>query len=355
LSLALPPAPGTFFYVTMIVLAWLVYLYLLNERPALTTAVGIVLLVQGLIAIAQFYLQREIGLNEVGELVLDLDVEGTSVLWARGRNWLRGYGLTTHPNVLGAILCTCLLLYLPQFTKWQQWPLYRQVTFLAIVLSGITGLFLSFSRAAWLAFVAGLLGWLLIWLIQRRRHTQIARLVVNPMPRTLFIGLLLVLPTLWLFVTYHDLAFSRFVNLESAIEAKSISERLGSAGIALELIATHPWRGVGLGRFVAAAQAIGPNAGRVHNVPLLIAAELGIIGLLLWLWLVLAPFWRLWRPMAMNTTGHPVRPAAFQFAPWVAMIVLNLFDTTLWLGENWQTALLFVVLAAHLIYSVNGD
>jgi O-antigen ligase len=355
-SLAWLPAPETSIFAAMIVMAWLVYLYLINERPSLITAISVVLLVQGTITIAQFYLQHEIGLSALGEVVLDLDIEGTSVLWARGQNWLRGYGLTTHPNVLGAILSTSLLLILPQFSQWHRWPLYRQTVFLFIIFSGIAGLFLSFSRSSWLAFVAGLLAWLLIWLVQRWRQAETKRPTAKPPPRVVFIGLLLVLPTLWLFVAYHDLAFSRFVDLESPIEARSISERLGSAEIALQLIAAHPWRGVGLGRFVAVAQEIDPNSGRVHNVPLLIAAELGISGLLLWLWLMLDPFWQLWRPPAAHMAGingNTLYPPAIQLAPWVGMIVLNLFDTTLWLGENWQTAFLFIVLVAHLVRPVN--
>ena len=101
------------------------------------------------------------------------------------------------------------------------------------------------------------------------------------------------------------------------------------------------------GSTVAAAQALDPHAGRVHNVPLLVAAELGLTGLFFWLWLVFAPFSRLLRP------SSTLSPSPIQLAPWVAMIVMNLFDTTLWLGENWQTAVLFIVLAAHLVWPVN--
>jgi O-antigen ligase len=348
-SLQWPPTANTLLYPAQIAALWLIYLYLINKRPNLTIAIAAVLLIQGTVAIAQFYLQHEIGLEWLGEPALDLGVEGTSVLWARGRNWLRSYGLTGHPNVLGAVLCTCLLLYLPQFRKWPDLPPSRQILFLIVILAGITGLFLSFSRTAWLAFAAGLLSWFLLSRLQPPRHLLDRSTTKRQphKPRALLVGLLLILPTLWLFVTYYDLAFSRFVNLESDIEAKSISERVVSAETALHLITNHPWLGVGLGRFVAAAQAIDPDAGRVHNVPLLVAAELGIIGLLLWLWLMLAPFWRWLRPMS----GMRLSPT--QLAPWAAMIVLNLFDTTLWFGENWQTAVLFIVLAAHLVWPVN--
>lgn len=344
-SLRHSSAANALFYLTMILVAWMVYLYVVNERPQLTAAIGVVLLIQGTVAIAQFYLQQEAGLRWLGEPILDLGVEGTSVLWARGQNWLRGYGLTSHPNVLGTILCIGLLLYLPQAVRRAQWSLPKQILFSLASLIGVSGLFLSFSRAAWLAFVAGMLTWCLLWWRQQQRQEQTARPIIHPQrpqgPKALF-GLSLALPLLWLFVSYYDLAFSRFLNLDSEIEATSISERVASAEIALQLITADPVWGVGLGRFVEAAQMIDPNATQVHNVPLLVAAELGIGGLLLWLWLVLAPFGRL-RQGATDT----VLPS--QLASWVAMLVLNLFDTTLWLGENWQTALLFVIVAAHLV------
>ena len=35
-----------------------------------------------------------------------------------------------------------------------------------------------------------------------------------------------------------------------------------------------------------------------------------------------------------------------RLAPWVAMLVINTFDTTLWLSGNWQTSFLFALVAA---------
>jgi O-antigen ligase len=353
LSLQWPPTANTYFYLTMLVAAWLLYLYLINERPRLTVAIGLLLLIQSSIAIAQFFLQHEVGLAAVGEVVLDLDVEGTSVLWGRGRNWLRGYGLTTHPNILGAMLCTCLLLFLPQLKAWSRWTLTQQLFFMLSALIGLAGLFITFSRAAWLAFAVGSLFWLLGRLAKQRRQAEAEQAKTVVAPRLLLVALILMLPTLWLFLTYSDLALGRFLNLESPLETTSIRERVGSAELSLRLIATHPWFGVGLGQYLEEATEIDSSATRVHNIPLLIAAELGVIGLLLWLWLVLAPFWRWWRPTA-DPSDHASLLSPAQLAPWVAMIVLNLFDTTLWLGENWQTALLFIVLAAHLVRPVNG-
>jgi O-antigen ligase len=93
--------------------------------------------------------------------------------------------------------------------------------------------------------------------------------------------------------------------------------------------------GVGLGSYTDVAQTVNPQAARVHNVLLLVTAELGLPGLLPLLWLLLAPL-----------TFKPLRPAAL--APWIAMLIIGLFDGTLWLTSNWQTAVLFGLLTANL-------
>ncbi len=83
---------------------------------------------------------------------------------------------------------------------------------------------------------------------------------------------------------------------------------------------------------------LNPAAARVHNVPLLVLAEMGVIGLAAWLWLALAPFAAVWR----------ARVPVERLAPWLAMLVVSQLDLTLWPGGNWQTAILFGLIAAHL-------
>ena len=63
-----------------------------------------------------------------------------------GGAWLRSYGLTFHPNVLGGLLAVAVLL----LSLW----LGQKRAFAALVILA-SGLFLSFSRSAWVA--AGIL------------------------------------------------------------------------------------------------------------------------------------------------------------------------------------------------------
>ena len=82
----------------MLLVLWWVYLFVVNEAPSLVAPLSIVLSVQGSIALAQFANQGDLGLQWLGEPVLDPARSGTTVLFARGQRWLRAYGLSGHPN-----------------------------------------------------------------------------------------------------------------------------------------------------------------------------------------------------------------------------------------------------------------
>lgn len=319
-----------FIYIGDLILVWLVYLYLVNQSPRLRPILAVVIVIQGLVACLQFALQRDLGLTLLGELPLNPAFTGVTVLQARGEPWLRAYGLTAHPNLLGALLALCLVLVFARSHEgWRR----KRALLLPVLALGFAGLFFSFSRTAWLGAGAGLLVW---FLIRRRAGAGAVRVSY----------VWLVLPILLLALAlffYGDLVISRFANLQEPIEAESIGQRLYDARLALQLAVEHPWLGVGLGRNVHAAMRLALDADRVHNVLLLAAAELGLPGLLFVLWLLLGPFWAYFR---RYRRGNYVRYAA-GLAPWLLLVIVNQLDTTLWLTGNWQTAILFGLAAGN--------
>lgn len=338
-AVSLIPAPARlqFIHLGGFLLAWLVYLFVLNERPNLQPVFAAVILVQGLVAIGQFIVQGDLGLVQLGELPLDPIYQGVSVIFARERPWLRAHGLTAHPNFLGAILTALLLLILPTTIRSEGRQRYG---WYGVFLVGLAGLVLTFSRGAGLGFFCGLLTWLLL---REWRRKDNGRFIPQTSTLKYFIAkylkfilpLLLFIPLLWL---YSDLFLSRLTHLDAPSEAQSLNQRVDDARLALQLIADNPLTGVGLGSYTDVAKAVNPQAARVHNVVLLVTAELGLPGLVLLLWLLLAPF-----------TYRPLRATAL--APWVGMLVIGLFDTTLWLTSNWQTAVLFGLLMTNLWYA----
>ena len=63
---------------------------------------------QALIGIAQVLLQGPLGLP--GELALEPTHSGAAIIAVPQRPWLRAYGMTFHPNVLGGFLAVGLVL-----------------------------------------------------------------------------------------------------------------------------------------------------------------------------------------------------------------------------------------------------
>ncbi|MGD2146019.1 MAG: O-antigen ligase family protein [Anaerolineae bacterium] len=308
-------------------LVWSIYLFVVNEKPALSLPLALVVLVQGTVAIGQFISQRNLGVSLLGEPVLDPQLSGIAVVWARGRRWLRAYGLTGHPSVLGATLAVLLLLLADDIGEARGW---RQVGYTLVASIGALGLLTTFSRSAWLAFAMGLL----LWFLRRTIGKQQAGRSQNeraPLRRSQF--LVPVLAAAVFLLLHHDLVASRFFHLETPIEARSIRERQQDLSLAIQLIRQHPWRGVGANNYLVAVRALEPNSRTVHNVPLLTAAELGLPGAALWVWLGL--------------TGllHPVSAA---WPAWTAMLVTNVFDIALYVSNSFFASVVFGLLSAQI-------
>lgn len=352
-SLDLAPTRRTFLQGMGLALAWLVYLYAINEKRDWSRPLLIILVGQSLVALAQFFHQADMGLVGLGELPLNPAFSGITVLGARGTRWLRAYGLTTHPNQLGALLTALLLILIPAWIKVGCKLNSHRITFfytLAIGL-GLGGLYVSFSRSAWLALAGGLFVLGAAAFYQRPRFSLPPKTFLYHLAAAL-------LPLLCLVLFYGDLALSRFINLEQSLEATSIHDRVDAVGLARQVIELNWKTGVGLGNYYDYAKGLDAAAFTVHNIPLLMFAELGLPGLLLWFWFALTPFLAIFplsilrritlSPHLPFTLSPPHLVNLSQLAPWVAMLIIGLFDVTLWLTTHWQTAILFGLFLAHL-------
>lgn len=330
-----------------ILLAWLIYFYVVWERPFLLLPLSLIILIQSLVALGQFFKQEGLGLVAYGELPLNPAWLGITVLYARNTRWLRAYGLTAHPNLLGAILAMMLLLLLPTYLQTRG-P--QRLALGSIFAVGFLGLFVTFSRAAWLAFGVGTA----VWLVLNRESDSPQRTQRAPRREKIIKLLLPAVPAFLLFLGYYDLVFSRFVTLDTPTEVRSLEQREVDSSIAMQLIAQNLWLGVGLGNYQDAADKLTGVTGsfKVHNVPLLVMAELGLVGLVLWVWLMAVPFWHAWKE---KRKAKSEGENTFTLSPlhlntlflWAAMLLINQFDTMVWLSSNWQTAVLFALIVAY--------
>jgi O-antigen ligase len=185
---------------------------------------------------------------------------------------------------------------------------YRAVIWAALG-AGLAGLAVSWSRAAWLGLLAGAVVYALAWLRSARQWP-------HPSAQQILLFLPLTAVLLMFLYTYGDIVANRLFLADSRLERLSLYERKRDTAIALQIIAQKPITGVGLGNYQAIAAQTNPTAQIVHNVPLLIAAELGLPGMALWLIFLIAPL---------------LRPGAFsRFAPqtavWLALIVISLLQ-----------------------------
>ena len=259
-------------------LAW-VYLYTVNERPPLFPIVAAAVLLQATVALGQFIAQRDLGLRFLGELPLDPATPGISVVMRGSARWLRAYGLTAHPNVLAGSLAP-LLLMLPVLGRP---PTGRQKAIaLLVTVVGFAALFATLARWAAVCFALGLA----INALPALARGGTARHRAAPGRAT---WLALALTGALLLAVYGDVIVGRTAELETPVESRSLWERQRDTGIALRLVAEQPLTGVGLGQYLPAARRYDAWAEVVHNVPLWLAAELGVAGALVWLWLLLAP------------------------------------------------------------------
>ncbi|MGH2543463.1 MAG: O-antigen ligase family protein [Ardenticatenaceae bacterium] len=332
-------------------LSWFTYLFVGNERPQLLIPLAIILLLQGSVGVGQFLLQSDLGLYAL-EPTLDPRQSGVSVVLAQDHRWLRAYGLTEHPNSLGVTLSVVILMLLPALRQVTGW---RRVGLVGAIVVGFSALLVSFSRAAWLGFAVGVLTW---FLVQRgERHGQRGRVDIRSL-RSILAALLLVITVSFL-IHYRALILSRFFELSTYVEAPSIAERSRDLEIAMRLFMKHPWRGVGALNYLDAARAIDPSARIVHNIPLMIMAELGVLGGLFFLFLSLSPLiqnvFRREEGARKGFAGEfGARPERTALAPWLTLFVINLLQPGFGPYSSVPGTLLFALVAASIAMPATG-
>jgi O-antigen ligase len=196
---------------------------------------------------------------------------GISVVFSGAQHWLRVYGLSSHPNLLGGHLAVGVILILGLIISAQSRPRFWLIT--AWLMCWLT-LLLTFSRSAWLGVSGG--GLLALILLTRGGH--LARSTIKLLVALAATSLGLTAIFVWRFQPF--LANRLEVALVS-YETQAIIQRLDAARLAVRIFIEHPLTGVGLAQSVIVTRnLLGTPLDWIHNVPLLAAAELGMGGLI---------------------------------------------------------------------------
>jgi hypothetical protein len=265
---------------------------------------------------AQVAEQGSIGLREWGEFSLRVSQSGVSVIQSVNTRWLRPYSLLPHPNILAGVFFTSLLALVYGLTAKQG---FIRLVSLLIMITGLWVFLLTFSRGGYLAFAAG--SFALLPLLWRTKRAQ------NGLGITLIVAIIVGVS---FFLMYRPLLFARAgVGLEST-ELYSVAERTVLSQTAVRAIIDNPLIGVGAGNFPWRASYYlfyddSPVRGNyVHNALLAVWAELGIIGLALF---VLALVFGIEAAFKAIRGGEgDVTGRAVLLAGVIALVVAGLFE-----------------------------
>lgn len=267
---------------------------------------------QALWAIGQFITQATFASKWLGVAVHPIMQYGTSVVLTDAGRWLRAYGGQVHPNVLGGLLVitclatACLVIKNYKF-KILSFKLNYSCLLLLLYIIQVVGLFFTFSRGAWLALLVSLIAWLIS---SGRKNIRPRTINIRGKPdqnlpngelglvneKSYFAQQLLPILgyTFLVFVTLGVILWQPTMGRilgGSRLEVKSVEERVTSVSDSRLVMANHWLSGVSIGNYTYALQQLVPHQPAnyyqpVHNVFLLILAELGIVGLMLILWLI---------------------------------------------------------------------
>lgn len=302
----------------------------------LAGALGASAVFQSLVGLGQFFTQGSIGLRWLGETaVLGPYAPGVAGIAAEGGiQYLRAYGTLPHANILAGFLVLGLISLGFLFVT------STRAASRAILAAGTTialaGLLVTFSRSGWIVGLVAFIFFLGLSLSRReyRRRTGAFALVV--------VCALAFLVSALGFAVVPRASFSAD---EAPVRDRWVYNKLGIA-----LIGEHP-EGVGIGNqlFYSFDRGMFREFGLtargqwqpIHNLYLLIAAETGVLGLLIFLLLIASPFIHFkfqnqnFKQIPNSNTGKKLF-GAWNFESGISAIMLfalllfGLFDHFLW-------------------------
>lgn len=215
-----------------------------------------------LLAIAQFV--RQSSLNGIfwwlGERTFNAATPGIAKIEINGRLLMRPYATFSHPNALAGFVLVSFIFTLPFVFK-------KSKTFAVVYsLLVISCLALTFSRSVWLV---GLL--VAFWFLKSFSPNY-----------SLLTGYCLLIALIVLLIKLPNFA------------EESLVQRMELNKISLQLIKQSPLTGVGLNNFVVRISEFWRQPvlwlQPVHNIYLLVAAETGVVGLLIFLYFLLLTY-----------------------------------------------------------------
>ncbi|MBI4437531.1 O-antigen ligase family protein [Candidatus Uhrbacteria bacterium] len=251
----------------------------------------------------------------LGLAAKDAQTLGVSVVETDVGRMLRGYGTFPHPNIFGGYLAAGVLAlaWLMRFVKSRR---TLALALLCVALLSST-LIVTFSRSAWLSLALSLI---LLAALMRKEKKTLPRQAVP----VIGMGLVCLLSILTIF---HTQVFTRF-DPTARLEAVSIEERTSQYQTFGRVFLSSSLLGVGPNAYTFTLSQMDPGQPvwayqPIHNVFLLILAELGIIGFAVFF------FW-LGRIARLALLSRRTPNGMFALALCTTLLVVALLDHYLW-------------------------
>jgi hypothetical protein len=308
----------------------------------------IVSCLQCALGIYQYFHQHSLGLGFLGELELrhfpfhnpgkhrwlfDQIGQSTELLY-------RASGTFTHPNVLGGFLFCAVLASFYLFVQSE--AAWRRTLLMSVLVLQIFTLYVAYSRSAILALVLSACIWGVLQLrLYGVRSPQFSRI--------LFLALgVTVCGLLGIGIFYSQLTARGGIINYNAFTTFADSERVQYLRMAVDMIKEHPLLGVGYNNFQLYEDPIQPGYpghifySKVHNIYLLIASEMGLIGGALFLLFIFSVLRKSWQ-------GKDSPERAFLLSVFCGLLFIGACD--FYLVHTPHGRILFFGFAA-LLYSV---
>ncbi len=257
---------------------------------------------EAVIALIQFHVQHSLNLGFLGEYIAPLGTSGLATIETATGKIIRAYGTFPHPNVLGAFLLLGLIcglyllscetlkrphpresgdplqLLIPNgFNRRSGSQIKSGMVMLGIILL-ILGIYITFSRLAWFGAILSIIAFLLFHV----KHKQ--------WTKTIIILILLIVSYATIFGLFHETLRARVIDTNST----SVNDRYFFNALGLDLTARYPLLGVGVGNYMEALKdlyQLQPWQNQPsHNIFIFLSAELGILGLILFIMILFEIF-----------------------------------------------------------------
>jgi O-antigen ligase len=206
----------------------------------------------------------------------------------------------------------------------------------AVLVLNIFGLTVSFSRAGLGAVVLTiilLLGWLLIVRWSNRK--------------VVWLSVVIAAAFLAAFLCFHQFLSTRATFADNAVKARVFYDRLG-----WDVFKHYPWQGIGFGTSVLHMQEFSPiklapwEIQPIHNYYLLAAAELGLVGALLFIIFFLQHWVKLFQQLTKKNQGTDPDQYLYRLCLLTILtccFILMLFDHYFYTIEQTQLLLWLVL------------